>query len=134
MFMFWKIYVLELLSCVQLRFVTFRHVTFTLCCFTLCSNIYFGAIHNYLQYLLKITLSAGFLILKVGNFQSQTLKQGLRTHFLKNEANVSVNRWNPSKIWKNAWWFFILMTLKNTSILCDVKSLNNSQFFSCWEG
>jgi hypothetical protein len=31
--------VLELLHCVQLRFVTLRHVTFTLCCFTLCSNI-----------------------------------------------------------------------------------------------
>jgi hypothetical protein len=30
--MFWKLYVLELLSCVQLRFLTLRHVTFTLCC------------------------------------------------------------------------------------------------------
>jgi hypothetical protein len=38
-FTFWKLYVLELLHCVQLRFVTLRHVTFTLCCFTLCSNI-----------------------------------------------------------------------------------------------
>jgi hypothetical protein len=37
--MFWKLYVLELLHCVQLGFVTLRHVTFTLCCFTLCSNI-----------------------------------------------------------------------------------------------
>ncbi len=33
------VYVLELLHCVQLRYVTLRHVTFTLCCFTLCSNI-----------------------------------------------------------------------------------------------
>ncbi len=32
-FTFWKLYVLELLHCVQLRFVTLRHVTFTLCCF-----------------------------------------------------------------------------------------------------
>jgi hypothetical protein len=38
-FMFRKLYDLELLCCVQLRFVTLRHVTFTLCCFTLCSNI-----------------------------------------------------------------------------------------------
>jgi hypothetical protein len=38
-FMFLKRYVLELLRCVQLHFVTLRHVTFTLCCFTLCSNI-----------------------------------------------------------------------------------------------
>ncbi len=38
-FMFWNLYVLKLLSCMQLRFVTLRHVTFTLCCFTLCSNI-----------------------------------------------------------------------------------------------
>jgi hypothetical protein len=38
-FMFWKLYVLELLHCVQLRFVTLRHGTFRLCCFTLCSNI-----------------------------------------------------------------------------------------------
>ncbi len=30
-YMFWKIYVLELLHCVQLRFVTLCHVTFTLC-------------------------------------------------------------------------------------------------------
>ncbi len=30
------VYVLELLRCMQLRFVTLRHVTFTLCCFTLC--------------------------------------------------------------------------------------------------
>ncbi len=39
-FMFWQLYVLELLHCVQLRFVALRHVTFTLCCFTLCSNIF----------------------------------------------------------------------------------------------
>jgi hypothetical protein len=39
-FTFWKLYVLELLHCLQLRYVTLRHVTFTLCCFTLCSNIY----------------------------------------------------------------------------------------------
>ncbi len=32
-------YVLELLRCVQLRFVTLRHVTFKICCFTLWSNI-----------------------------------------------------------------------------------------------
>ncbi len=38
-FTFSKLYVLELLRCVQLQFVTLRHVTFTLCCFTLCSNI-----------------------------------------------------------------------------------------------
>ncbi len=38
-FMFWKLYVLELLRCVQLCFVTLRHVRFTLCCFTICSNI-----------------------------------------------------------------------------------------------
>ncbi len=38
-FTFWKIYLLKLLLCVQLRLVTLRHVTFTLCCFTLCSNI-----------------------------------------------------------------------------------------------
>jgi hypothetical protein len=38
-FMFWKLYDLELLSCVQLRFVTLCHMMFTLCCFTLCSNI-----------------------------------------------------------------------------------------------
>ncbi len=37
--MFLKLYVLELLRCGQLRFVTLRHVTFTLCCFTLCSNL-----------------------------------------------------------------------------------------------
>jgi hypothetical protein len=37
--MFRKLYVLELIRCVQLRFVTLRHVTFTLCCLTLCSNI-----------------------------------------------------------------------------------------------
>ncbi len=36
-FMFWKLYILELLRCVQLRFVTLRHVTFTLC-----SNIVSG--------------------------------------------------------------------------------------------
>ena len=36
---FWKHYILELLRCVQLHFVTLHHVTFTLCCFTLCSNI-----------------------------------------------------------------------------------------------
>ncbi len=41
MFKFWKLYVLELLCCVQLGFVTLRDVTFTLCCFTLCSNIIF---------------------------------------------------------------------------------------------
>jgi hypothetical protein len=40
--------------------------------------------------LVKITLSAGFLILKVGNFQSQTFKRGVRTHFLKNEANFQL--------------------------------------------
>jgi hypothetical protein len=39
MFTFWKIYVLELLRCVHLCFVTLRHVTFMLCWFTLCSNI-----------------------------------------------------------------------------------------------
>jgi hypothetical protein len=39
MFTFWKLYILELLRCVQLRFLTLRHVTFTLCCFTFCSNI-----------------------------------------------------------------------------------------------
>ncbi len=38
-FTFWKLYVLELLHCAQLRFVKLCHVTFTLCCFTLCSNI-----------------------------------------------------------------------------------------------
>jgi hypothetical protein len=38
-FTFWKLYVLDLLGCVQLRFVTLRHVTSTLCCFMLCSNI-----------------------------------------------------------------------------------------------
>jgi hypothetical protein len=38
-FTFWKLYVLELLHCVQLLFVTLHHVAFTLCCFTLCSNI-----------------------------------------------------------------------------------------------
>ncbi len=41
-FMFWKLYVSELLRCVQLRFVTLRHVTSTLCCLTLCSNILQG--------------------------------------------------------------------------------------------
>ena len=40
-FMLWKLYVLELLRCVQPRFVTLLHVTFMLCCFTLCSNIQF---------------------------------------------------------------------------------------------
>ena len=39
-FTFSKLYVLELLRCVQLQFVTLRHVMFTLCCFTLCSNIH----------------------------------------------------------------------------------------------
>jgi hypothetical protein len=44
MFTFWKLNVLELLRCVQLRFVTLCYVMFmlccvTLCCFTLCSNI-----------------------------------------------------------------------------------------------
>ncbi len=34
-----KTFVLELLHCVQLLFVTLCHVTFTLCCFMLCSNI-----------------------------------------------------------------------------------------------
>ena len=43
MFTFWKLYVLELLRCVQLRFVTLGHVTSTLCCFTLCINILAGA-------------------------------------------------------------------------------------------
>ncbi len=43
-FTFWKLYVLELLCCVQQRFVTLRYVTFTLCCFTLCSNIHLGVI------------------------------------------------------------------------------------------
>ncbi len=37
--LFKKLYILELLRCVEPRFVTLRHVTFTLCCFTLCSNI-----------------------------------------------------------------------------------------------
>jgi hypothetical protein len=36
---FAMVYVLGLLRCVQLRFVTLHHVTFTLCCFTLYSNI-----------------------------------------------------------------------------------------------
>ncbi len=40
---FWKLYVLELLLCVQLHFVTLLHVTFTLCCFTLCSNIHISS-------------------------------------------------------------------------------------------
>ncbi len=44
-FMFSKLYALELLRCVQQRFVTLRHVTFTLCCFTLCSNIHLRMDH-----------------------------------------------------------------------------------------
>jgi hypothetical protein len=39
MFMFRKLYILELLRCVQLRFLTLHDVTSTLCCFTLCSII-----------------------------------------------------------------------------------------------
>ncbi len=38
-FTLWKLYALEYLRGVQLRFVALCHVTFTLCCFTLCSNI-----------------------------------------------------------------------------------------------
>jgi hypothetical protein len=38
-FTFWKLYILELLRCVELCFVTLRHVTSMLCSFTLCSNI-----------------------------------------------------------------------------------------------
>ncbi len=47
MFTFWKLYVLELLRCVQLHFVTLRHVTFTLFCFMLCSNIGNGGSCSY---------------------------------------------------------------------------------------
>jgi hypothetical protein len=38
--MFWNLHVLELLRCVQLRFVTLRHVTFTLSCFKLPLNFH----------------------------------------------------------------------------------------------
>ncbi len=41
-FLVWKLYILELFRCVQLRFVTLHHVTFTLRCFTLCSNTAFS--------------------------------------------------------------------------------------------
>jgi hypothetical protein len=35
---FWKLYVLDILRCVQLHFVTLRYVTVTLCGSMLCSN------------------------------------------------------------------------------------------------
>ncbi len=68
-FTFWKLYVLELLRCVQLLVVTLRHVTFMLCCFTLCINIvwdftdlclFSSAPYNFTMY----TVKANFCLLK----------------------------------------------------------------------
>ena len=42
-FMFLKLYILELLRCDQLCFVTLHHVAFRLCRLTLSSNITMGA-------------------------------------------------------------------------------------------
>ncbi len=71
--MFWNLYVLELLRCVQLRFVTLRHVTFTLCCFTLCSNIvlYTTAIFwvkkSLNQFSIKVAGTASWNLANTGN-------------------------------------------------------------------
>jgi hypothetical protein len=134
-FTFWKLYVLELLRCVQLLFVTLRHVTFTyvalcyvatsyirfplqnsMCCHTFCmKNMHFECIFLYF---------GGFLIFFI-SCKTRLKLWALDTFFCLSSWHSRLRR-STSFLWESC----ISLGIKVPTILQALKSLHS--WFGCY--
>ena len=117
-FTFGKLYILELLRCVHLRFLTLRHVMFTLCCFTLCSNI---------RWLCSVCLAyfqANCLLTSFTNRKRKYIEEKMTATLKRKQTSIATVRYHilpvaslltslifhyPLKVWRRSkpWEVFI---------------------------